>query len=448
MKASQITFYAVGLNETNFAFNTTAFNSILTNGVIKENGNPRVLTLGQPLAFGTPFNITAEEYAIYKSATYIKIVNTYTSSMIETRYAFINNFMELANGNYSVAYTLDDYTNYILCNITGSQPHIDGFTERANVPLYKKTGNVVKSNFAFPFTESKATESGQKYYKKMSLDLETYTELPLGYTCLIYLVSKPKFKGVAQDSSAHGTIYYYNIETGIQNALTRINSNTYIMIFDNHGYNVPLLGRSGTATPVTYTVITSGGNFQAKDITSDTIEKVLYYGNKCPTILGNRFATVTYTDDGREYAEPCLIASGTTEAFYKFYITDIADNGNISAPDKRRYLFGLSFSDFSPVKSAQLPAEPYFQDSEITLQNNYDNYIAKSLYQYIDEVNTLKIKYLTTEITTPKAHISANQSQKVYISLSGDASTIIITLQSYIESASKSKKKFVVGAKY
>ena len=72
-----------------------------------------------PIFFSAnPFTISVFDDENYKTATYLKIENTTTGtnvvSVTETRYGFINNMLELANGSFAVSYSLDDWANFIL----------------------------------------------------------------------------------------------------------------------------------------------------------------------------------------------------------------------------------------------------------------------------------------------------------------------------------------------
>ena len=189
MKTSKITFYKVGLNDSNWAYDSAAFTRILDAGRLGSE-----LTLSQPLAFGQPFNISVEDYEIwYKTATYLKIENTTTGTNVaavtETRYGFINNMLELANGSYAVSYSLDDWANFIL---SGEYPgyNFDMEIERESLPLVLKNNNY----YALKTGLQRYTDNGIiKKVEKISdtpANANDITPLPAGIKCAVFFFSK------------------------------------------------------------------------------------------------------------------------------------------------------------------------------------------------------------------------------------------------------------------
>lgn len=425
MKTSLIKFYAVGLNEQNLAFNLTAFNNILRAGRFLQGNVERSITLNQPVAFGAPFQISAQYYYIFKKATYLLIQNT-VDNHTYSRYAFINNFLELANGNYSVSYTLDDYTNYILhASDLGVSPHIDGFTERANVPLIKKVGN----NYQLSTREKPLTgtigENGQykKVYNCVDRSYNIYGQsLPAGYTCAVYFISAPKVNGNPIDANAHGTVFDENVTNETARRINRNNSNIYYMIFDNNGLSVRTL-RYRTDNN-NYQIENRAGALSIYSADDSTIEKIMYFDYLPESVV----ATPGYGFQQIEGSWAIVLGPNPYD-LWKKVSADIGTSifyGDPLYPSEPLHVKALAISGFACVRKFEMPTDTAlkFENSNITKATQYNNYIANSLYQYINEVCKYKIVAYTTEIDFPIEKLFANTN--LYLGYSGDGETIIL----------------------
>lgn len=425
MKTSLIKFYAVGLNEQNLAFNLTAFNNILRAGRFLQGNVERSITLNQPVAFGAPFQISAQYYYIFKRATYLLIQNT-VDNRTYSRYGFINNFLELSNGNYSVSYTLDDYTNYILhASDLGVSPHIDGFIERANVPLIKKVGN----NYQLCTREKSLTgaigDNGQykKVYNCVDRSYNIYGQpLPSGYTCAVYFISSPKVNGSPIDANAHGTVLDENVTNGTARTIYRNNSNIYYMIFDNNGLSVRTLRYRTDNND--YQIENHAGALSLYGADDSTIEKIMYFDylpeGKAPT------PSYGFQKINGSWA---IVLGANPYDVWKKSSADIGTSllyGNPSYPDERLHVKAAAVLHFACVRKFDLPTDTAlkFENSNITKATQYNNYIANSLYQYINEVCKYKIVAYTAEIDFPIEKLFANTN--LYFGYSGDGETIIL----------------------
>lgn len=422
MKTSTVYFYAVGLNEQNLAFNKTAFENILAAGKFLDGANERAIILTQPLAFGTPFQISADNYAIFKSATYIKIVNVDTTT--ETRFGFINNFLELANGNFSVSYTLDDYTNFILYSSEmGVTPHIDGFTERANVPLIKKT--TVLGVDLFSFNPNNAALTGdfdnkctyKRYYKgryKTKLSGQT---LPAGYKCAVYFISTPNYNGNPSGAgqSAQGSILDKNIQDNLSREISRNNSCIYYMVYDNNNESVGIYGKNNEND--NYTLIVPRG-LSMYDVDDSKIEKIMYFDfipSGDSVLWSNGFQQLTY-DGNLVYG---IAVGGVSDNHLKLRLADICYSTN------EIYYKALRLKKFTPVLSFQVPSDIMATNKQFNKASVLnDAYYLNSPYNYINEIRKITVKAYTVQI---EFNIERFYEDTVfYLSYSGDGETIIL----------------------
>lgn len=123
-----VTFYIANFNESNVAYDNDALQRILSATALSPS-----LELQKPCAFGNSFQITTSDYDVYKSATYLKIENV-DGDNTTTRYAFLSSFTNLYNNIYDVAYTLDDWANYII-NKTEFDARLTGTVNQASLKL-------------------------------------------------------------------------------------------------------------------------------------------------------------------------------------------------------------------------------------------------------------------------------------------------------------------------
>ena len=425
MIQSIITFYNVGLNEKNLPYNYAALETILAAGEIKSNGQVYELCLTN-LPFGATFNISEEVYYIVKSATYIRIQNTDPAAPrpVYVRYCFINNFLELANGNYAVSYTIDDWTSFYLNPNSPYNIQIDGFTERANVPLLKD-GKFTTVDL--PLTG----ELDKKIYKTFKsitgtpISTPTHT-LPDGYRCAVYFISQPHYNGNPIDKTAHGTINDYNVRLNSVREIRRDNSNIYFMIFKADGYNAPIWNSDNS-------VLLNGGVFQYWQVDDASIEKIMYF-DFIPSLDGTDFIKIV---NG-------VVVLQTNNAWtIEDNLADIIHvDSNILDPD----IYGTQYNDYyKAIKITRfIPAIEFkikdLVDADLltcefttyNLETNYNNFLAHSLYQYIDEYRFIKIKYMDIELNMPIEFL--NVYTRFIVGISGDAETIILKIKDTIYS--------------
>ena len=292
MKISKITFYKVGLNDSNWAYDSAAFTRILDAGRLGSE-----LTLSQPLAFGQPFNISVEDYETkYKTATYLKIENTTTgtnvASVTETRYGFINNMLELANGSFAVSYSLDDWANFIL---SGEYPgyNFDMEIERESLPLVLKNNNY----YALKPGLQRYTDNGIiKKVEKISdtpANANDITPLPAGIKCAVFFFSKNYFQGKESEYYFNGSYIYYN-SLKERKKIVRINSSIGFMLFyaSDYAYQQGVVSTPTEWSPINNSIVAtnlitdSAGtkknlwgelDFYYSNINSPGIDKILIF---------------------------------------------------------------------------------------------------------------------------------------------------------------------------
>ena len=419
MTTAHITFYNVGLNEKNLPFNFTRLNAILNAGVITKDGQPYILGLSD-LALGQPFNIDAMTYKIIRNATYCKIISSDTRddgnnniTVDSVRYCFINNFLQLANGNWAVSYTIDDWTSFYLSDTSPYNIQIDGFTERANVPL------LVNGKINITTTPLTGLRDDKGFKKTFAVGLsytqgqaESYKGLPAGYRCAVYFISTPKYNGVSSEALAHGTVtYYHNFVTGQDyfEEVPRANSNLYFMVFDNQGYNLPIIGKnSETSTDVT---ILAGGQYKIFDCNDSTIDKIMIF-NFIPSSTQPRWSW------GYDSLHNCIRVGGTTDNNLKPRLADIYYHTDGT------YFKGLYLSNFNPTQNATLQPDGFTNGQSFIKATTIADYYTRSLYQSINEFRKIKVRYLTAEIEIP-AEFYYNGSNFV-VGVSGDGESVVL----------------------
>lgn len=414
---ASIEFYKVGLNDKNLAFNNTALQNILSAGQILKNGQPYILRLSN-LAFGQPLNVDEATFYIIQSATYLKINTTdENNNNAQVRYCFINNYLRLANGNWAISYTIDDWASFYLSVSSPYNIQIDGFTERANVPLVK---NSKFNSYNVPLTAG-TSESGLKYVysNKPARPTGHGIALPSGYICAVYFISTPKYKGSPSGAFAHGTILDYNNANNTYRKIPRNNSNIYFMVFDNNGYNVGIYGKNSEND--NYTEIVPAGNIRLYDPDDSSIDKIMYFD----FIPSDDAARWTYGFQQLTFNGSTvwgIAVGGTSDNNLKIKLADII-HGNDG-----RYYMAEYLTNFAPIMEISLSqfSDLIIQNSNLTLENTYNNYIAKSLYKNIDEFREITIKCLSAEIKTSIANLYIDS--KIIIEFSGDGETVIIKL--------------------
>lgn len=420
-----VLFYNVGLNEKNLAYNWNTLLSILDAGIIKEAGQAYELHL-TALPFGQVFNISQEVYDKVKTATYIVIENAdpdKPNATPDARACFINNFLQLANGNWSVSYTIDDWASYYLNPDSPYNIHIDGFTERANVPLINSNNEFITE--MLPLTES-TEDKGMQFTHAVKLNRVSGHGIPLpaGYKCAVYFINQPKYNGSPSGAgqSAQGTVLDFDTAGAIgaiqYREIPRNNSSIYYMVFDATGNNVGIYGKNNQSD--NYTEIVPPGNISIYEPDDSTIEKIMYY-DFIPT------DDVTRWDHGFQQITIAgvtrwgIAVGGTTENTLKLQLADITTgNDNV-------YYKALYIRKFAPVMSAQLSEFPIIrQNSVITKSVAYNDYLENSLYKNIDEFRKIKIKVLTAEIEVPIYFLW--DFTQFMVSFSGDGETVILKL--------------------
>ena len=441
---AEITFYNVGLSDKNLPYNRTALVNILAAGVIKNGGQTYKLRLTD-LAFGTPINIDEATYQIVASATYIEIYTKDENNQNDQyRYCFINNFLRLANGNWAVSYTIDDWTSFYIGGQSGtSSPyiiHIDGFTERANVPLIEKPTPAVGGNYIFrsnkiPLTGKRDANNGgiKKYFKEsLNRDQKTYdnvmytTGLPLGYICAVYFISAPKYNGNPSIyANAHGLLYDHNIAGDKPKAIERLNSNTYCMVFKPVQFGSLTELRNIKVKDAHGETVIAANQFSITDPDDDTIEKIMYFDFiPSPDISGGRYYN---------HEEDCFYIISSQSSSYHIELADIFHySGNT-------YYQAVKMLYFSPLQEADITVNvPVWQGINFTKKATYQDYIDSSLYQYIQESVSLKVKYLTAELEIPIdilfgwlfdeeiQPLGRYLQSKILVSYSGDGETLVL----------------------
>ena len=480
MKSTRITFYKVGLNERNFAWDLTAFNNILAAGAY-ANAAGGVVVLSQPLAFGSVFNISFENYQTYKNATYLKIENTIDGTT-ETRFAFINNFLELANGNYSISYTLDDWANYILNEIAGNNYHIDGFIDYANVKVGMANANVGYFLSQPYFTGARQSHSDLKILNRAKMGTPgefatvnadatylTGTALPNAKDiCAVYFLNSINYNGAPSSRrSMFGTINDIDVENlsgdnitlnyikTAERKIPRQNSNIVFRVFKYDALTDSYSAYSLVMTVDNQLQAVGGydGEFDPTDLYAPndaTIQKIMYFEGWAPfeTTAETGFDFKTFrrrTATGWEtVSEYCLFNVNDS---IKSYCADIgASVVNVEQVNETyHYYFGLWIPDFTPLMVSKTPKliSPILPNySEFTPLVNYGQYLSESLYSNLSQFNSIKFKYLTAELTAPGMVLQG--STLLFAGLSGDGESCYLKLARTIGQDSYNKE-FATG---
>lgn len=432
MKTSKITFYKVGLNDSNWAYDSAAFTRILNAGRLGSEE-----TLAQPLAFGQPFNISVFEYETYKMATYLKIVNTTTrqngDAVTVTRYGFINNMLEMANGNYAVSYSLDDWANFILSGeYTGYEFHME--TERESLPLVSQTD---KYN-AFATGLQRYTDNGIiKVVEKIPdapVDENAITILPPGIKCAVFFFSKNYFNGKESEYYFNGSYTYYT-SLKERKTIPRINSSIGFMLFyaPDYAYQQGVVSSPNkhseidnsivetiiyTAfppTPQTTVKLWSEMDFYYSNINSPGIDKVLIFDYipwgkvnlkvelKVNSPLFGRLYTLTMTDGIRAYSFADIGALHKSETEYKYFYARAITN----------------FSPFTNVDlSSLIVSDIKYKGESVTPEN--------SLIETTPPLKRVEIRNGAAKIDIPLELIT--ESAGAYFGVSSDGETCFIKL--------------------
>lgn len=426
MKTTQITFYKVGLNETNFAYNAASFFNILNAGFLG------VVDLTAPLAFGQPFNISTDDFFNYRNATYIRITNIYDNNEFEDRHAFINNFLELANGNFAVSYELDDWANFYL---SGKYPNIefDGFTERANVPLLKD-GKIDLTLAAE--NEREKHNDVIKFYELSKNDIynQSGESLPAGFKCRVYFLNQATLRGAPLvfdgRASGRGSVDNYDLAEELIEELPRQNSIMAFVVIDSNGSTVPVVQKDTDG----YTLI-HNATVGFEDIgTTSNVNKYIDFD----------FLPVRYSDNNPILLEN--IAAGTLQLNYAVRLpgirTDPVDSEQILKQKmadvavgyyvEEHYIQGVLLEKFAPVVSFNINdtldvANELRQDANFVKATTYNDYINKSLYSATSEAVTISVKVWQAQMDIPANEIT-DQTQ-FYAGISGDGETVYIKVK-------------------
>ena len=403
-----VLFYNVGLSDKNLAYDMDALNRILAAGVITDNGQAYELHL-TALPFGQVFNISQDVYEKVKTATYILIENRdpeKPNATPDARWCFINNFLQLANGNWSVSYTIDDWASFYLNPNSPYNIHIDGFTERANVPLC--VGNVVNTTLS-PLTGSNVG-AFKRYININREKIDGHgIPLPPGYICAVYFIGIARYNGDPTGIEAHGTVSDFDIEQNVIRKIPRNNSNIFFMVYDTQGYNVPIYGSNSSTGP--YTEFIGGGQVKLTQPNDSSIEKIMYFD----FIPSDDY---DIWDSENRYIK----MFGTSADLAKAQLADIYYH-----PGDRIFYKALALSNFCPLTMANL--ENIINNNDIwvngsTFQDpdSIDDYYNRSLYKAVGEYRSIKAKFLTAEIDIPIEFLTRNS--RFYIGFSGDGETI------------------------
>ena len=431
MISTKINFYNVGLNERNLAYNYTALTAILAAGIIKEGGQDFELSL-TALPYGQIFNISATVYETVKSATYLKITNKDADDPNDTgavRYGFINNFLQLANGNYSVSYTIDDWASFKLNPDSPYTLNLDGFTERANVPLYRtESGQKIIDTTQTPLS-SNHDSVGQKYIFNYTRERARGVALPTGYKCAVYFINQPKYNGSpnpaadgrAYETSLTGnllTLTDYDLKNKQFRTIPRNNTRLFYMVFDATGKNIALDAMVIVGGAIGYTNVFPAGQYTINEPNDESIEKIMYFDylptdTSLPLLYGYNSAR----DAVMIYNQAASLSDDTL----KQQIADIYHTGNTyyKAP------ILLNFAPCSVVNINSLPGRSYgLNEGTFLKATNLNDFYSRSLYQVTDEFREIKIKFLTAELKIPTEFLRVGA--KVYIGYSGDGETVTL----------------------
>lgn len=425
---STVYFYKTGLNERNFAYDKTAHNNILALAQTEQGGEIKII-LSAPLAFGQVFNIDVAQYLNVYLCTYIKIVNNYENGTTETRFAFINNFMSLANGNYAVSYELDDWANFILSG--NYNYHIEGFTQRANIALCDNLGDVLK--IKYDYANAAEREPHNNIYEYLT-DYGQETpingqSLPQGYKCAIIFLNAVQHAGVPQDYAFTGTYTDYDVSMQRQRKLERNNSNICYAIIDPNGKTVPFLFDNVTILGQNVRDVATPPVL-AGQINNANIEKIIYFdyfpsSDHLPLEYINNRYYLRY-ERGQAYVsgitQVAFANDNMTDISYRRDIYEYPIIGNITV-----YLQGVGLTNFSP----QIRYKPNFtaykiypSETLIAKQSSYAAYLENSLYLQVPQAQTLKAIYNGATVDLPINEITTNTEFVGGISADGETAFI------------------------
>lgn len=428
MIKSAITFYAVGLNGNNWAYDKDALESILAGA-----GLSPVLALSRVLSFGTSFEITAEQYAVYKTATYLKIVNTDTDSGATiTRYGFIQNFLALYTGGYEVAYSLDDWANYVL-NADEFNAHMDGFVTHANLTLATRSSgnNFYNLNKSYGEFKDTLTVTEQNTAEMTGASLTYGRTLAPGFMCALIKYKEPLYLGKQYPKSYSRTLIYDKEK--------RINVLGY--------YGITIVHYNETAKeyrPAKIAVENADGTqTQVSEVAkwepdSDNIEQITY-------LPFFPVANPTVKRQGDLYIDEILDTQGNINNYKIVY-----NNQNNLTVDhiKQRELFDVSsgagteiggiFSiDPGRIFSTEitynitdftrgLTEKPYLNGNTFIRDFNIDTYYKTSRYKGSSEFMRVTLGYQSAEIEVSPAALKVNTT--VTCGISADLASAYIKL--------------------
>lgn len=429
MKTSKITFYKVGLNDSNWAYDSAAFTRILDAGRLGSE-----LTLSQPLAFGQPFNISVFDYEKnYKTATYLKIVNTTTGTNVaavtETRYGFINNMLELANGSFAVSYSLDDWANFILSGEYLGY-NFDMEIERESLPLVLENNNY----YALKTGLQRYTDDGIiKKVEKISdtpANANDITPLPAGIKCAVFFFSKNYFQGKESEYYFNGSYIYYN-SLKERKKIVRINSSIGFMLFyaSDYAYQQGVVGTPTESSSINNSIVAtnlitdSAGtkknlwnelDFYYSNINSPGIDKILIFDYIPYKSSG---ITVEFATKSQLWGDLYTLNIRGIE-----HADRLADIGAIKISDTNaKYFYSTAIVDFAPFTKVN------FSDLELSdLKYAYENISnpENSLIETTPPLKRVEIRNGAAKIDIPLELVKA--SSGAYFGVSGDGETCFI----------------------
>lgn len=432
MIKSVITFYKTGLNGNNWAYDKAALTSILASAGISP-----VLALTRVLSFGTPFEITDEQYALYKTATYIKIENTDDASGTTiTRYARIQNFLSIYTGGYTVAYTLDDWANYVL-NATEFDAHIDGFVTHANLKL-------IKNNRYYDFDKcygefkDRLTVTEQAKAERNVFNLTYGQVLEPGFICALIKYKQPLYRGKEVKEKTYNRLYYYKDS---DNNLKSFSALGYYGVQILHIY-------SGTKTYYTAELAFEGlddhkivtvAQSMAFAPNSDNIEQITYlpfFPSPEPTAPTTTLFLDKITDAAGKVTNYRIVRDAPTltnklDELKNINLYDIADKTttgsylDVSAIDIG-YIFSTEYNVALATLIGQLDFKPYLNEDLAVRDFNIDTYYKSSRYRSANECMRLTIGYESAEIEISSNALKAETS--IYCGLTPDLSSAYIRL--------------------
>lgn len=432
MIKSVITFYKTGLNGNNWAYDKAALTSILASAGISP-----VLALTRVLSFGTPFEITDEQYALYKTATYIKIENTDDESVTTiTRYARIQNFLSIYTGGYTVAYTLDDWANYVL-NDTEFDAHIDGFVTHANLKL-------IDSNLRYNFNKSygefkdRLTVTEQTKANISVANLTFGQPLEPGFICALIKYKQPLYRGKEYAEKIYNRLYYYKDS---DNNLKSFSALGYYGVQILHIY-------SGTNTYYTAELAFEGIDdhqtvtvAQSREFApnSDNIEQITYlpfFPSPEPTAADTYLILDKITDAGGKVTNYRIVRDAPTlinklDELSNLNLYDISGKNTAGDYTEVRAMdIGWNFSTEYNITLAtligQLDFKPYLNDNPAVRDFNIDTYFKSSRYRSTNECMRLTIGYESAEIEISGNALKSGTS--IYCGLTPDLSSAYIRL--------------------